>query len=162
MRATLTMLLLAVFATVGFSACAKSSNSASNATDQSATSTSAPAANASSDNAASNDNAASPAPAESSGASGAPPVYPGAVPGVRPEGVGMKAPPPQVKAYSTADDFATVKAWYQAHLTGASEMAQPGMEKTEDAFLVGRGPSATVVMVQSLKGKTWILIGPPM
>jgi hypothetical protein len=91
-----------------------------------------------------------------------PPIYPGAVAGVRPEGVGMKAPPPQVKAYSTADDFATVKAWYQSHLKGASEMQQPGIEKTEDAFLVGHGASGAVVLIQSYKGKTWILIGPPM
>jgi hypothetical protein len=41
-------------------------------------------------------------------------------------------------------------------------MAQPGMEKTEDAFLVGSGASGMVVMVQSYKGKTWIIIGPPM
>lgn len=106
--------------------------------------------------------AASPAPADSQGAPGTPPVYPGAVPGARPEGVGLKAPPPQVKAYSTPDDFATVKAWYQAHLTGAPEIAQPGMEKTEDAFLVGSGATGVVVMIQSFQGKTWILIGPPM
>ena len=105
--------------------------------------------------------AASPAPADQ-GAPGAPPIYPGAVPGARPEGVGLKAPPPQVKAYSTPDDFATVKAWYRAHLKGAPELAQPGMEKTEDAFLVGSGASGLVVMIQSFHGKTWILIGPPM
>ena len=106
--------------------------------------------------------AASPAPADPEGAPGTPPIYPGAVAGARPEGVGFKAPPPQVKAYSTPDDFATVKAWYRAHLKGAPEMAQPGMEKTEDAFLVGRGASGVVVMIQSFQGKTWILIGPPM
>jgi hypothetical protein len=161
MRATLTTLLLAVFAAASISACSKSSSSTSNSTDQTATST-APASNASSDAAASSDNVASPAPAGSGGTSATPPIYPGAVPGVRPEGVGFKAPPPQVKVYSTADDFATVKAWYRAHLKGAPEMAQPGMEKTEDAFLVGRGASGVAVMIQSFKGKTWILIGPPM
>jgi hypothetical protein len=89
------------------------------------------------------------------------PVYPGAVPGTRPQGVGLKTPPPQVKAYSTPADFATVKAWYQAHLRDASELQQPGMEKTEDAFLVGSTGSGVVVMIQSYQGKTWILIGPP-
>ncbi len=89
------------------------------------------------------------------------PVYPGAVAGTRPEGVGLKAPPPQVKSYYTQDSFATVKAWYQAHLKGASELQQPGMEKTEDAFLVGTAGNGVVIMVQSFKGTTWILIGPP-
>jgi hypothetical protein len=89
------------------------------------------------------------------------PVYPGAVPGTRPQGVGLKTPPPQVKAYVTPADFATVKSWYQAHLKGASELQQPGMEKTEDAFLVGTAGNGVVIMIQSFKGKTWILIGPP-
>jgi len=161
MHTTLTTLLLAVLAAVSVSACSKSSNSAANSTAQTAAST-APAGNvASSDNAAASP-APAPAAAGAGGASGTPPIYPGAVPGTRPEGVGIKAPPKQVKAYSTADGFATVKAWYKAHLKGAPEMAQPGMEKSEDAFLVGRGPSGAVVMIQSFKGKTWILIGPPM
>lgn len=90
------------------------------------------------------------------------PVYPGAVPGNLPAGVALKAPPPQVKAYVTSATFATVKAWYQAHLMDKTELQQPGMEKTEDAFLVGKGPDGTVVMIRSFKGKTWILIGPPM
>jgi hypothetical protein len=154
MRATLATLLLAILAAVGLSACSKSSSSATNSTDQTASSTAA------ADNAAPSDNAASAAPA--GGASGSPPVYPGAVLGARPEGVGFKAPPSKVRAYSTPDDFATVKAWYKAHLKGASEMAQPGMEKTEDAFLVGSAASGAVVMIQSFQGKTWILIGPPM
>jgi hypothetical protein len=93
--------------------------------------------------------------------SGAPPVYPGAVATTRPAGVGMKTPPPSAKTYATADDFSKVKAWYKAHLPGAMEMAQPGMEKTEDAFLTGQGKSAMVVMVQSYQGKTYIVIGPP-
>ncbi|MGA8574189.1 MAG: hypothetical protein WB609_00685 [Candidatus Cybelea sp.] len=91
-----------------------------------------------------------------------PPVYPGAVPGNLPAGVALKAPPPQVKAYVTSANFATVKAWYQAHLMDKTELQQPGMEKTEDAFLVGKGPNAKAVMIRSFKGKTWILIGPPM
>ncbi len=41
------------------------------------------------------------------------------------------------------------------------EAQQPGMEKTEDAFLVGSASSGLVVMVQSFKGKTYIVIGPP-
>ena len=90
-----------------------------------------------------------------------PPLYPGAVAGTRPSGVGFKNPPPQVKAYYTADGFAAVKAWYKAHLGGAPEMSQPGMEKTEDAFLVGSGANAEAVLIQSYQGKTWILIGPP-
>jgi hypothetical protein len=112
-------------------------------------------------NVAASDNAASPVPTAAGGAAETPPVYPGAVPGVRPEGVGLKVPPSQVKAYSTSDDFATVQAWYRAQLKGAPEVAQPGMEKTEDAFLVGHGASGAVVVIQSFQGKTWILIGPP-
>jgi hypothetical protein len=100
--------------------------------------------------------------AKAGGTAAAPPVYPGAVAATRPAGVGLKAPPPQAKTYVTSDDFSKVKAWYRAHLKGAQEMGQPGMEKTEDAFLVGNGPSGMVVMIQSYKGKTWIVIGPPM
>ena len=92
----------------------------------------------------------------------APPVYPGAVAAARPAGVGLKAPPPGSKTYVTSDDFAKVKAWYKTHLQRAQELAQPGMEKTEDAFLVGQASSGMVVMIQSYKGKTWIVIGPPM
>jgi|SRR5579863_6962452 len=93
---------------------------------------------------------------------GVTPVYPGAVAAVRPAGVGLeKPPPPQAKTYETADDFATVKAWYRAHLQGATELQQPGMEKTEDAFLVGNAASGTVVMIESYRGATWIIIGPP-
>jgi hypothetical protein len=92
----------------------------------------------------------------------APPVYPGAVSATRPAGVAMKAPPSQAKTYVTADSFAKVKAWYRAHLKGAQEMQQPGMQKTEDAFLVGNAASGMVVLVQSYKGKTYIVIGPPV
>jgi len=95
-------------------------------------------------------------------AASAPPVYPGATPTTRPAGVAMKAPPAQAKTYVTADSFAKVKAWYQAHLKGAQQMQQPGMEKTEDAFLVGSAASGMVVLVQSYKGKTYIVIGPPV
>jgi len=91
----------------------------------------------------------------------APPVYPGAVATSRPAGVALKAPPMSSKTYVTRDGFTKVKTWYKAHLRGAQEIAQPGMEKTEDAFLVGSGRSAMVVLVQSYKGKTYIVIGPP-
>jgi hypothetical protein len=97
----------------------------------------------------------------SAGATG-PPIYPGAVPATRPSGVAFKAPPSQAKTYVTEDSFAKVKSWYQAHLKGAPELQQPGMQKTEDAFLVGKADSGMVVMVESYKGKTWIVIGPPM
>jgi len=90
-----------------------------------------------------------------------PPVYPGAVATTRPAGVGLKAPPASSKTYVTPDSFATVKVWYKAHLPGAMEAQQPGMEKTEDAFLVGTASSGMVVMVQSYQGKTYIVIGPP-
>lgn len=92
--------------------------------------------------------------------SAAPPVYPGAVAATRPAAVGLKTPPPQAKTYVTSDDFAKVKSWYQSHLTGAREVQQSGMEKTEDAFLLGSFESGTVVMIQSYEGKTWIVIGP--
>lgn len=88
------------------------------------------------------------------------PVYPGAMPGALPNGVAFKEPPSQVKAYSTSDSFTAVKAWYRAHLNGAPEMHQTGMEQSEDAFLIGHGASAQVIMIRSFKGKTWILIGP--
>jgi hypothetical protein len=94
-------------------------------------------------------------------ASTAPPVYPGAIQGALPSGVALKQPPKQTKAYYTSDSFATVKAWYRAHLNNAPEMQQPGMQ-SEDAFLVGQGASAEVIMIRSVKGKTWIVIGPPM
>lgn len=94
--------------------------------------------------------------------SAAVPVYPGAVATARPADVGFKKPPPQAKTYVTSDSFEKVKAWYRAHLNGAQEMQQPGMEKTEDAYLVGNAGSGMVVMIQSYKGKTWIVIGPPM
>jgi hypothetical protein len=138
MRATFTTLLLAVLAAVSVSAGAKTSA----ATSADPTATPVATATAAADNAAA-------------------PIYPGAVPGVRPEGVGFNTPPPQVKTYSTSDDFATVRAWYRAHLKGASEVVQPGMDKTEDAFLVGKGASAVAVLIQTFKGRTWILIGPP-
>lgn len=91
-----------------------------------------------------------------------PPVYPGAVAAERPAGVAFKAPPAQAKTYVTSDEFATVRSWYRAHLTAFQEVSQPGMENSEDAFLVGEGASATAVLVQSYQGKTWIVIGPPM
>lgn len=90
------------------------------------------------------------------------PVYPGAVATARPAGVGLKTPPPQSKTYVTSDSFTTVRAWYRTHLNGAQELQQPGMEKTEDAFLVGKAQSGVVVLVQSYNGKTYIVIGPPM
>ena len=89
------------------------------------------------------------------------PIYPRAVAGARPAGVGLKKPPPKTRAYVTSDDFAKVRAWYRQHLKGANEVAQLGMADREDAFLVANGASARVVMVQRYKGKTWILIGPP-
>ncbi len=95
-------------------------------------------------------------------ASAAPPVYPGAVAAARPSGVAFKAPPSQAKTYVTEDSFAKVKSWYRAHLKGAQELQQPGMQKTEDAFLVGTAGTGMVVMLESYKGKTWIVIGPPM
>lgn len=90
------------------------------------------------------------------------PVYPGAQPGTAPKGLGQRALPASAKVYVTPDDFAKVKAWYASQLKGAPEMAQPGMEKTEDAFLVGQGKSGMVVMIQSLNGKTWIVTAPPV
>ena len=91
-----------------------------------------------------------------------PPIYPGAVAAAPPAGVGLKAPPPEAKTYVTPDDFANVKAWYSSQLVGAQQVQQPGMEKTEIAFLVGSASSGTVVFIQRYQGKTWIVIGPPM
>ena len=91
------------------------------------------------------------------------PLYPGATATARPAGVGLKRPPPpSAKTYVTSDSFAKVKAWYRTHLNGAQELQQPGMEKTEDAFLVGNSQSGMVVMIESYNGKTWIIIGPPV
>lgn len=55
----------------------------------------------------------------------------------------------------------TVRTWYKDHLKGASEIGAPDNDKTKDVFLVGQGPSGEVVMLQSVGGKTWIIIGPP-
>ena len=170
MRAILSTSLLAVLVAVGISACSGSSTTASSAGDQTAASSAAADNSATtSDNSAASDNtAASAAPAESAaaapagGESGAPPVYPGATAGTAPAGVGLKQLPKSVKVYYTSDDFGKVKTWYVAQLKGAQEMQQPGKEKTMDAFLVGQGPSGKVVMIQSLDGKVWIVIGPPM
>ena len=91
------------------------------------------------------------------------PVYPGAVAAIRPTGVGLeKPPPPSAKTYSTSDSFEKVQAWYRANLSGAQEVQQPGMEKNEDALLVGNAQSGVVVMIQAYQGETWIVIGPPM
>ena len=89
------------------------------------------------------------------------PVYPGAVAAAPPAGVAFKALPPQAKTYVTSDDFATVKAWYKAHLKGAQELPKPGMEETEDAFLVGPETFGMVVFIRNFEGRTWIIIGPP-
>ena len=173
MRAILTASLIAALTATALAGCSSSSSSANSATTSTASDNSAAADNTAasteSDNTADNtasdntasDNTASGAGAASSDASN-PPVYPGAVEGTRPAGVGLKAPPHGVKSYSTSDDFAKVKAWYHDQLKGAMEVSQPGMEKTEAAFLVGQAASGKVVMVQSYQGKTWILIGPPM
>jgi hypothetical protein len=81
---------------------------------------------------------------------------------VRPAGVGLKAPPASSRTYATADSFAKVEGWYKSQLKGVAEVHQPGMEKTEGAFLVGEPPNGKVVFIQSYRGKTWIVIGPPM
>ena len=164
MRRTLPLTLLAVVAAVGISACSNSANTAANATDSNAAVSSAAADNsAASDNTASSDNAAntaaSTAPADA-GTTSAPPVYPGAAAGTRPKGVADGAPS-TVKAYLTPDGMATVRTWYKDHLKGASEIGAPDNDKTKDVFLVGQGPSGEVVMLQSVGGKTWIIIGPP-
>lgn len=97
------------------------------------------------------------------GESAALPLYPGAVSSARPAGVGLKTPPPpQARTYVTPDSFTKVKAWYRAHLNGAQEVQQAGMEKYEDAFLVGNFQSGMVAMIEGYKNKTWIIIGPTM
>jgi hypothetical protein len=164
MRRTLPLTLLAAVAVIGISACSNSSNTAANATDSNAAVSSAAADNStSSDNTASTDNtantAASTAPADA-GTTSAPPVYPGAAAGTRPKGVAAGAPS-TVKSYLTPDGMATVRTWYKDHLKGASEIGAPDNDKTKDVFLVGQGPSGQVVMLQSVGGKTWIIIGPP-
>lgn len=90
-----------------------------------------------------------------------PPIYPGATPAAAPAGLGEKPLPKSAKVYVTADGFIKVRAWYRDTLKGTPELAQPGKEDTMDAFLLGSGPSAMVVMIQWLDGKTWIAIGPP-
>ncbi|HTA37447.1 MAG TPA: hypothetical protein VK760_00140, partial [Candidatus Acidoferrales bacterium] len=98
------------------------------------------------------------APADA-GTAAAPPVYPGAVMGPRPKGVADGAPS-TVKAYLTPDGMVTVRTWYKAHLKGASEIGPPDNAKDKDVFLVGQGPSGQVVMLQTVGGKTWVVIGP--
>lgn len=94
-------------------------------------------------------------------AAGAPPIYPGAKPAAAPAGLGEKPLPKSAKVYVTSDGFTKVRGWYREQLKGTPEMAQPGKEDSMDAFLMGSGPSAMVLMVQSLQGKTWIVIAPP-
>jgi len=89
-----------------------------------------------------------------------PPVYPGATAAARPAAVGLKTPPASSKTYATSDDYAKVEAWYRAHLNGAMEVHQPGMEKSQAAFLVGNEANGKVVFLQRYNGKTWIIIGP--
>jgi len=153
MRRTLPLALLAIVASIAISACSNSSNAA-NATDQNAATSSAAADNTATDNTAATDNAA---PGDTTAAA---PVYPGATMGPRPKGVADGAPP-TVKAYVTPDGMATVQTWYKAHLKGASEMGAPNNDKTKDVFLVGQGATGQVVMLQSVGGKTWVIIGPP-
>jgi hypothetical protein len=93
-------------------------------------------------------------------ASANPPVYPGAVAATRPAAVGLKTPPASSKTYATSDAYATVEAWYKAHLNGAMEVHQPAMEKSEAAFLVGDASNGKIVYIQRYNGKTWIVIGP--
>jgi hypothetical protein len=159
MRRTLPLTLLAVVAAIGISACSNSSNTAANATDSNAAVSSAAADNSAASDNASDNTAASTAPADA-GTTSAPPVYPGAAAGTRPKGVADGAPS-TVKSYLTPDGMATVRTWYKGHLKGASEIGAPDNDKTKDVFLVGQGPSGQVVMLQSVGGKTWIIIGPP-
>jgi hypothetical protein len=166
MRRTLPVTLLAIIATIAISACSNSSNAAANSTDQNAATSSAASDNTATDNtattgnaAATDNTAASMAPADA-GAAAAAPVYPGAAMGPRPKGVADGAPP-TVKAYLTPDGMATVRTWYKVHLKGASEMGAPNNDKTKDVFLVGQGATGQVVMLQSVGGKTWVIIGPP-
>jgi cytoskeletal protein RodZ len=168
----LPLTLLAVVAAVGISACSSSSNATANTADATTATSSADAdnsmatdntANTASDNSAASDTsaantAASTAPADA-GTAGAPPVYPGAVIGPRPKGVADGAPS-TVKAYLTPDGMVTVRTWYKAHLKDASEIGGPGNAKDKDVFLVGQGPSGQVVMLQTVGGKTWVVIGP--
>jgi hypothetical protein len=40
-------------------------------------------------------------------------------------------------------------------------MGAPNHDKTKDVFLVGQGATGQVVMLQSVGGQTWVIIGPP-
>ncbi|HZY98807.1 MAG TPA: hypothetical protein VFE36_04470 [Candidatus Baltobacteraceae bacterium] len=141
MRATFLCWFIAAVAIAGTAARSNSSNSASSSafSDQSG------------------------APSETAApAAGNVPIYPGADVSSNPGGLGMKTLPASAKIYVTSDEFAKVQTWYRGQLNGAPEMAQPGKEKTMDAFMVGHGPSAMVVMIQSLHGDTFIVVAPPM
>lgn len=152
MRRTFLHAVVAALTALSICACSSSSKSAASSTDQTAASTGSAASAAPA--------AVAPAAAAPAGGS-AIPVYPGANISSNPGGLGMKALPASAKIYSTSDDFSKVKAWYQGQLKGVPEMAQPGKEKTMDAFLVGHGPNGKVVMIQSLHGDTWIVVAPP-
>jgi len=164
MRRTLSTSLLALIAAIGLSACSNAASSA--AADNNA------ANSAAADNSASSDNMAATTPVDTSAASMAPasstapagadapaPIYPGALLTPRPKGIADGAPL-EAKAYVTADGFTKVTAWYRANLKGAPELGAPDNAKNKDVFLLGHGASGSVVMIQSVGGKTWIITGP--
>jgi predicted lipid-binding transport protein (Tim44 family) len=169
MRQILSMSLLAIVAAISVSACSSSSNASNNAADATATAAAAdnsaatnaaPTDNtaASSDNTAASDNAAAPAASDSGAATvTVAPIYPGAAEGARPKGVADGAPP-SAKAYSTSDDLGKVRAWYQSNMKGVPELG--ANEKAKDLFLLGKGKTASVLMLQTAGGKTWIITGP--
>jgi hypothetical protein len=84
-------------------------------------------------------------------------MYPGAAAAARPKGVADGAPP-SAKAYATSDDFGKVRTWYQTNMKGVPELG--ANDKTKDVFLLGKGKTASVLMLQTASGKTWIITGP--
>ena len=153
MRTTFLHSVVAVLTAVSICGCSNSKSTTSSA-DQTATSTETTAASTAP--------AASPSAAQQPASGSAIPIYPNNTSvSSNPGNLGVGKLPASAKIYSTPDDFAKVKAWYQGQLKGAPEMAQPGKEKTMDTFLVGHGPNAMAVMIQSMSGETWIVIAPP-
>lgn len=157
MKVSITAAFLALVLGTSLAACSSSSSSStSTSTDNSASSAAA-------DNSGSTDNSASSGATDNSASSSADSsgssatglngvgVYPGAVPGSAPTGMGT--PPPDAKVFTTGDDVKKVEAWYTANSKAKTVMSDP---KMGTIMLVGDPKTGTAVLILNKDGKTYI------